>query len=212
MLTSTHSAELFSPQTVTNLAAILIAPVNAYQSVLTLLAIPHYVPLLTPQPFNTRRTLAHAVIASILKNETIIDSPEDVNGILDLCHVLVKDQNEPRSLNNATSSGVSDRRASHQASLPSTYDELAEEQGWVARMIHLFKSEDLDTHYEVCWSCRFNLHNMTSTISYYKLLGDSLIREGTAYGLPSHPWQLLLLSWRGAGSLRAKQIQIGRLK
>jgi vacuolar protein sorting-associated protein 35 len=114
--------------------------VTAYQSILTLLAIPQYVPLLEPQPFSTRRTLAHAVISSILKNETIIETPEDVNGVLDLCHVLIKDQKDPRQPSAAASQ---DRR--HQP-LP---EELAEEQGWVARMIHLFRSEDLDIHFQV---------------------------------------------------------------
>jgi vacuolar protein sorting-associated protein 35 len=131
----------------------MIAPVNAYQSVLTLLAIPQYVPLLIPQPFNTRRSLAHAVVASVLKNETVIETPEDVNGVLDLCHVLIKDQKDPRANPAPPSSAGPDRRPSYVASLPATLDEMAEEQGWVARMIHLFRSDDLDTHYEVFCYC-----------------------------------------------------------
>jgi len=53
-----------------NLAALLVAPINLYQSVLSLLAIPRYVPLLTQQLFSTRRSTAHSVVSSVLKNES----------------------------------------------------------------------------------------------------------------------------------------------
>lgn len=29
-------------------------------------------------------------------------------------------------------------------------EEIAEEQGWVARMVHLFRAESLDVQFEVC--------------------------------------------------------------
>ena len=86
------SPDLHSVQTTNNLASLLIAPINSYQSVLTLLALPRYGNLLVLQPFTTRRSLAHAIIASVLKNETVIETPEDVRGILELCQVLIRDQ------------------------------------------------------------------------------------------------------------------------
>jgi vacuolar protein sorting-associated protein 35 len=129
--------------------ALLLAPVNAYQSVLTLLAIPQYVPLLTPQPFNTRRALAHAVVTSVLKNETLIETPEDVDGVLELCHVLIKDQPATSvPVLNGDAPTITEKRTSHSQSLP-MMDDVAEEQGWVARMTHLFRSSDLETQYEV---------------------------------------------------------------
>ncbi|TFK77803.1 hypothetical protein K466DRAFT_618306, partial [Polyporus arcularius HHB13444] len=88
----TDSPDLHHPQTIANMSALLNAPINSYQSVLTLLALQQYSALLTQQPYSTRRTLAHSLISSVLKNETVIETPEDVNGILDLCHVLVRDQ------------------------------------------------------------------------------------------------------------------------
>lgn len=113
---------------------------------LTLLAIPQYVPLLTPQPFNTRRTLAHAVVTSVLKNETLIETPEDVDGVLELCHVLIKDQPTPAM--NGEVQQLNERRPSHVQALPMMED-VQEEQGWVSRMIHLFKSSDLDSQFDV---------------------------------------------------------------
>ncbi|OBZ78573.1 Vacuolar protein sorting-associated protein 35 [Grifola frondosa] len=130
------SPDLHSPQTTTNLASLLLAPINSYQSVLTLLALQQYSPLLTQQPFSTRRSLAHSLISSVLKNETVIETPEDVNGILELCHVLIKDQSDAGW---------------------EVMEEMAEEQGWVARMVHLFKSESLDVQFELLQTARRHL-------------------------------------------------------
>lgn len=82
----------------------------------------------------------------MLKNETIIEAPEDVHGVLELCHVLIKDQTD----------GITASPPLHMKDMrrPGPYhlerDELAEEQGWVARMVHLFRAESLDAQFEVC--------------------------------------------------------------
>ena len=134
-------------QTTNNLASLLIAPINSYQSVLTLLAIPQYVPLLALQLFSTRRSIAHSIVSSVLKNETVIETPEDVNGVLELCHVLIKDQVDSSAPGGPPVHVQDGRRVG-----PSFYlerEELAEEQGWVARMVHLFRSDNLGTQFEV---------------------------------------------------------------
>ena len=128
-------------QTTNNLASLLIAPINSYQSVLTLLALPRYGKLLLLQPFSTRRSLAHAIVASVLKNETIIETPEDVRGVLDLCQVLIRDQLD-------TAVGGQSQNA-RRPPYNVDGDEMAEEQGWVARMVHLFKTDTLDVQFEV---------------------------------------------------------------
>ncbi|EPQ61153.1 vacuolar protein sorting-associated protein 35 [Gloeophyllum trabeum ATCC 11539] len=147
------SPDLHAPQTITNLAALLIAPINSYQSVLTLLALPRYTPLLSLQSFSTRRSIAHSIISSVLKNETIIETPEDVDGVLELCHVLIRDQSDmgPGGPNAVPPSAKDGRR------LGSYYlerEEMAEEQGWVARMVHLFRAESLDVQFELLQTAR----------------------------------------------------------
>ncbi|EKM83350.1 hypothetical protein AGABI1DRAFT_65850 [Agaricus bisporus var. burnettii JB137-S8] len=142
--------DLHAQQTSSNLQALLVAPINSYQSVLTLLAIPNYVPLLTRQLFSTRRSIAHSIISSVLKNETIIETPEDVDGVLELCHVLIKDQSDFAS-NQSTSIGQQGhiREVRRQGPYFVEREEMAEEQGWVARMVHLFRAESLDTQFEL---------------------------------------------------------------
>jgi vacuolar protein sorting-associated protein 35 len=137
------SPDLHGQQTINNLAALLLAPINSYQSVLTLLAIPNYAPLLILQPFPTRRSIAHSILSSVLKNETIVETPEDVDGILGLCHVLIKDQPDVGSSGSQTGR----RPGAHLMER----EEMSEEQGWVARMVHLFRAESLSVQYEVCF-------------------------------------------------------------
>jgi len=137
-LTSSRSPDLHSQQTTSHLASLLLAPSNSYQSVLTLLALPNYVPLLSAQPYGTRRMLAHAIVSSVLKNETVIEDPEDVDGILELCQVLIREQHDAAPL----PPGTGGRRGGER-------EEVAEEQGWIARMVHLFRSELLGTQFEV---------------------------------------------------------------
>ncbi|KAG5634562.1 hypothetical protein H0H81_001525 [Sphagnurus paluster] len=150
------SSDLNTPQTISNLAALLVAPINSYQSVLTLLAIPNYSPLLTKQLFSTRRSIAHSIISSVLKNETIVETPEDVEGVLDLCHVLIKDQSDSSGPGgqNAHPTNLHIKDVRRQGPYFVEREEMAEEQGWVARMVHLFRAESLDVQFELLQAAR----------------------------------------------------------
>lgn len=108
----------------------------------------------------------------MLKNETIIESPEDVNGILELCHVLIKDQSDSAQGANSQPSIKDIRRAGpyHHGER----EEIAEEQGWVARMVHLFRAESLDVQFEVCMLLDRSIVNTTEVLlSYCKLPVDT---------------------------------------
>jgi vacuolar protein sorting-associated protein 35 len=148
-----ESPDLHVPQTAANLAALLVAPINSYQSVLTVLAIPHYVPLLSQQLFSTRRSIANSVISSVLKNETIIEAPDDVDGVLELCHVLIKDQTDSA----APQSGAGAKEIRRQGPYHTEREDLAEEQGWVARMVHLFRADSLDIQFDLLQMARKHL-------------------------------------------------------
>ena len=152
------SPDLHTQQTAANLSALLVAPINSYQSVLTVLAIPNYVPLLTQQLFSTRRSIAHSIISSVLKNETIIETPEDADGTLELLHVLIKNQSD-LSPDQITPNGqqLHPREIRKQGPYFVGREEVAEEQGWIARMVHLFRADSLDVQYEVCWLSSMSL-------------------------------------------------------
>jgi hypothetical protein len=173
-----------------NLNALLLSPINSYLTVLTLLALPNYNALLNAQPYSTRKSIAHAVVMSVLKNETVMATPEDVNGVLELCSTLVLDQKDvmmPGSMHHGLGPGApgypsgahgqhvhpQDPRYAHMAAggAPlygggmgramnarhmAQYDleEMAEEQGWIARMVHLFRSDNLETQFSLIQTAR----------------------------------------------------------
>ncbi|KAF9906407.1 Vacuolar protein sorting-associated protein 35 [Lobosporangium transversale] len=145
-----ESPELQHKDTVSNLQNLLTAPIQHYPSILTLLELPNFIALLSLQPYQTRRAIAHAVVESILKNETIISTPEDVNGILEICAVMVRDQKDGGHNSGPFRSTRSNRNESGNVDP----EEFAEEQGHLARIIHLFRSEDADTQAAILSAAR----------------------------------------------------------
>ncbi|KAJ7632384.1 vacuolar protein sorting-associated protein 35 [Roridomyces roridus] len=165
-----ESPDLHAQQTTANLAALLVAPINSYQSVLTLLAIPNYAPLLSKQLFSTRRSIAHSIISSVLKNETIVETPEDVDGVLELCHVLIKDQSD--AVAGAPPINGTPRHGPYSIER----EETAEEQGWVARMVHLFRADSLDVQFELLQIARrhFNAGGERMRFTFPALITSSI--------------------------------------
>lgn len=162
--------DLHHQQTTQNLLALLLAPITTYTTVLTLFALPNYQELLRAQPYSTRKAIAHAVVGSVLKNDTVISTAEDVKAVLDLCHVLVRDQRDA-GVGLPSHPGIGGRTYSqapngrHQAPQVDM-EEAAEEQGWLARMVHLFRSEDLDVQFSVGQSlCLASLLKVSSVIA-----------------------------------------------
>ena len=129
---STDSADLHSSDTVKQLMLLLKAPIQSYDSALILNDLDHYATLLRLQPYGTRRSVAHAIIASLLSHETVIETVEDVQGILgDLCSVMIRNQTDENV----------------RAGFSGADDSLAEEQGLIARVIHLLKGPSPDEQF-----------------------------------------------------------------
>ncbi|CAO3655175.1 unnamed protein product [Mucor hiemalis] len=147
VLEFTDSPDFHSKVTEANLLALLLAPIQHYSSVMYLLALANYQPLLALQPYNTRQAAAHSIVNSILKNATIIDIPEDVHGILDLCDVLLRDQKDAPSTSAPTQQNSYSGMRQKPVELSYEQEEYVEKQGLLARMVHLFKSNNEDTQF-----------------------------------------------------------------
>ncbi len=174
-----QSPDLHSPATIANLNSLLLSPINSYLTVLTLLALPNFNALLASQPYTTRKSISHAVVLSVLRNETVMSTPEDVDGVLQLCSTLVTTQRDavlggmgngapltgyaggagrgyhpqdPRYLQHrqqlAAAGGARYAQGQHDL------EEMAEEQGWMARLVHLFRSDDLETQFSLLQTAR----------------------------------------------------------
>lgn len=69
---------------------------------------------------------------------------------MELCHVLIKDQSDSAANPNVPNGQQAHvREARRQGPYFVEREEMAEEQGWVARMVHLFRAESLDVQFEV---------------------------------------------------------------
>ncbi|KAK5698169.1 retromer complex subunit Vps35 [Elasticomyces elasticus] len=135
-----NSADLHSQPAQTSLLALLLAPVKAYFSLFTALALPNFVSLYQQQTYPTRRAVAGEVARSLLRNETKITTPENLDGVLQILVVLIKEGTQP--------AGGNIRRAVLET------DETVEEQGWLARIVHLIKAPDNTAQFQLLQKTR----------------------------------------------------------
>lgn len=133
-----NNADLHSPPAQQSLLALLQAPLDRYVSIFTALSLPTYVPLFQTQSYPTRRAVAGGVARSLLKDQTKISTTDQLENVLEVLKVLIKEGSQaPQGY-----PGVAQRR-------PVETDETMEEQGWLARIVHLMASEDNDTQFKL---------------------------------------------------------------
>lgn len=139
-----NSADLHSQPAQSNLLSLLLSPVKAYFSLFTALALPNFVPLFQQQPYLTRRAVAGEVSRSLLRNETKITTPENLEGVMQILSVLIKEGMQAPS----GYPGGPSRRVAVET------DETVEEQGWLARIVHLIKGPDNVTQFKLLQKAR----------------------------------------------------------
>ncbi|KAF4122332.1 vacuolar protein sorting-associated protein 35 [Geosmithia morbida] len=133
-----NSADLHSTPAQQSLLALLQAPLNRYTSIFTALSLPTYVPLFQAQTYPTRRAVAGGVARALIRNQTKISRTDQLENVLEVLSVLIKEGTQtPQGY-----PGGPQRRAVET-------DETLEEQGWLARMVHLLQGEDNDTQFKL---------------------------------------------------------------
>jgi vacuolar protein sorting-associated protein 35 len=106
-----------------------LAPISSYSTLQTVLALSNYLKLLHAQTYHTRRSVAAAVSQSLLSSGTLISTKDDVEGVLELVKVLIREGGQPSPI---------------QTNLQRIADneDIIEEQGWLARLVHLLSNKD----------------------------------------------------------------------
>ncbi|CCD47682.1 putative vacuolar protein sorting-associated protein 35 protein [Botrytis cinerea BcDW1] len=132
-----NTPELHSPEAQKNILNLLLTPINSYASIFTALSLPTYIPLLQLQTYPTRRAVAGEVARTLQGNSTKISTVTSLEGVLEVLKVLIKEGSQPP----ASYAGV--QRKSVET------DETIEEQGWLARIVHLIHSDDNDTQFKL---------------------------------------------------------------
>lgn len=133
-----NSADLHSPESQGNILNLLLAPMKSYVSLFTALSLPTYVPLLHSQTYPTRRAVAGEVARNLLRDLTMISTLSQLEGVLEILKVLIKEGTQQP----AGYPGIQQRKAQET-------DETVEEQGWLARIVHLIHSDDNDTQFKL---------------------------------------------------------------
>lgn len=140
----TNSADLHSQASQSNLLSLLMAPVRAYFSLFTALALPNFVPLFHQQSYPTRRAVAGELARSLLRTETKISTLENLDGVLSILSVLIKEgMQQPSGY-----PGGPMRRGAVET------EETVEEQGWLARIVHLIRAADNVTQFQLLQKTR----------------------------------------------------------
>ncbi|KAK3679466.1 retromer complex subunit Vps35 [Recurvomyces mirabilis] len=139
------SADLHSQPAQSNILNLLLSPVKAYFSLFTALALPNFVPLFQQQTYPTRRSVAGEVARSLLRNEIKITTVENLEGVLQTLGVLVKEGQQSPSSNYP---GGQVRRTAIET------EETVEEQGWLARIVHLIAAPSNTTQFSLLQKTR----------------------------------------------------------
>nr|CAH0108237.1 unnamed protein product [Daphnia galeata] len=116
---------------------LLRMPVSHYNSLVTLLQLPHFAQVLHRLDYNGRKSIALHLVNNALDNETYITTQEHVDAVLNMLAPLICDQPD-------------------QVLTGQDAEDFAEEQNLMARLIHLLAAEesDLDQQYRMLTSAR----------------------------------------------------------
>ncbi|QPG98992.1 hypothetical protein C2857_000572 [Epichloe festucae Fl1] len=133
-----NNADLHTPAAQQSLLSLLKAPLTRYVSIFTALLLPTYVPLFQCQSYPTRRAVAGDIIRTLLKDHTKISKIEQLENVLEIMSVLIKEGSQPPQ----GYPGTAQRRSVET-------DETMEEQGWLARMVHLLQAENNDIQFKL---------------------------------------------------------------
>ncbi|KAI8321997.1 vacuolar protein sorting-associated protein 35 [Martensiomyces pterosporus] len=127
-----------SPATSNQLLSLLLGPLRAYANPLKVLELENYAPLLESQAERTQKSVAVALLTAILQRNAAMTTAEEVDGITRLCSMLIgKDSGQQNS--GSPGQGAVDRAYS---GTPMDEEDLAEEQGLLARLVHLIRGRD----------------------------------------------------------------------
>ncbi|WFD31527.1 retromer complex subunit Vps35 [Malassezia sp. CBS 17886] len=139
--------------------ALLLAPVGAYVSALTLLALPNFCALWALQPRLTQRAIALAIVHSLLRRGTVLATPDEVEGVMQFCATLVRDQPDLASISAVAAPlqlGVPHNYYAHGVAA-AQIDEVHEKQGWLARLVHQIQADDPETQLRLLQIARAHL-------------------------------------------------------
>ncbi|KAG5438514.1 hypothetical protein PCANB_002618 [Pneumocystis canis] len=159
------SVDLHSVESRENFLKLLLEPVTSYSYILTVFSLRNYIPLLQTQSYSIRRAVAASVIQSLIKNNIRIETPEILEGVICLVRVLIIEGMKSSFVGNVQQ---------NRRNKDNETDETLEEQGWLARLIHLVYNENADIQFKLLQILKKSFFEGGERIKY---TGPSLITQ-----------------------------------
>ncbi|GBG64309.1 hypothetical protein CBR_g41228 [Chara braunii] len=113
------------------LVALLSAPLEKYNDVVTVLKLKHYSHIMEHLDYETNKVMAVVIIQSIMKNSTYINDAEKVEALFELLKELIRDGPDAPPFEEL------DR------------EDFAEEQNLVARLVHMLVNQDPEEMFKI---------------------------------------------------------------
>ncbi|XP_078431095.1 vacuolar protein sorting-associated protein 35B-like [Wolffia australiana] len=128
-------AKLEDSKATKQIVALLSAPLEKYNDIVTALKLPNYPRMMDHLDNETNKIMAVVVIQSIMKNNTCISTSDKVEALFELIKGLIRD----------TDGSISDELDE---------EDFKEEQNSVARLIHMLHSDDTDEMLQIICTVR----------------------------------------------------------
>lgn len=125
------------------LSRLLRICVDFYNNALTIIQLKNFCPLLDKFDYTSRKSLALYIVMNILENETFIPTADETDSVLAMLTPLIKDEEDQQQ-----------QQTTQEKIDP---EDFAEEQGIVARFVHLLESDDPDMQYKILQAARKHL-------------------------------------------------------
>ncbi|KAJ1914061.1 retromer complex subunit Vps35 [Mycoemilia scoparia] len=196
--------DINSTATTNQLLGFLLSPLRAYPNPIKILELKDYQELLSGQNDLIQKNVGTALVTAMLQRETIMSTVEHVKGIFGICSKLIVGG----VLQSSSNAKESRRRREGKSSLPEMDEEdIAEEQGLLARLVHLIQAEDPETQTSALISARNALVEgrveytfpaiITAAINLVSLYGET--KPGSAGNIEGDEAAVAAAGQEGAG-------------
>eukprot|EP00850_Spirogloea_muscicola_P001972 SM000007S20932 [mRNA] locus=s7:955553:962232:+ [translate_table: standard] len=121
------------------LMLLLTSPLEKFSDIVTVLLLEHFPRLMDHLDTGTNKIMASVIVQSILKNGTIIQESATVEALLDLLKELVQETDDAVPLDE------------------SDHEDFLDEQGLVAKLVHVLSTEDPEEMFKILSTTRKHL-------------------------------------------------------
>lgn len=175
------TTEVYAAETTSNILELLKLLIQSFPTVLTVLTLKNFIPLLDSQPSQTQQAVASSVAHDVLKGGNQITTVEEVAGIFGLVRIVVRQGvDKPKqgvSVGASSLSGLVGDISNASEDDKQVSDAVMADQSNLAKIIHLIYNKNTTTQFELLTASRKALSEAGSFVRFtYPALVTSALR------------------------------------